>query len=106
MPRSAEADAIARAYPGMTALLFAIEHCGGIPSLALRIPTTPGRVNAWLNSSRRVPLEYVPAVVDATDHPSVTPYTLRPDFAAGWRRLARQLPRDDETVEVLEGEPQ
>jgi DNA-binding transcriptional regulator YdaS (Cro superfamily) len=91
MTRSVEALAVARSYPGMPALIRAIELAGSQPLLAQAIGTEPQKVANWLHHTRRVPLEYVPLIVAAVHHPDVTPVTLRPDFRQGWALLGRQL---------------
>ncbi|MGF6986508.1 DNA-binding transcriptional regulator YdaS (Cro superfamily) [Paraburkholderia atlantica] len=110
MTRSVDAQAIARAYPGMDALLLAIDLAGSIPRLALAINTTPSRVNTWIHSTRRVPLEYVGAICEVAHDPRITPHTLRPDYVDGFAVLARHLrkrsrPASKVVDEELEGEP-
>ena len=107
MARSSRVLALALSYPGMEQLLKVIEIAGSIPLFANAIDATPGRVNTWIYSTRKIPLEYIPRIVDFADDPTITPETLRPDFRDGWRLLARQLNNRRRTdTAVLEGEPQ
>ncbi|WP_187611278.1 YdaS family helix-turn-helix protein [Paraburkholderia sp. 31.1] len=91
MTRSIEAVAIARSYPGMHALIRAVEICGSHLLLSQAIGVRKQNIANWLHVSRMVPLEYVPSIVAVANDPEVTPWTLRPDFAQGWALLARQL---------------
>ncbi|MEM5297623.1 YdaS family helix-turn-helix protein [Burkholderia sp. JPY481] len=112
MTRPVEALAIARAYPGMSALIRAIELCGSQLLLAQAIGIRNAKLSAWLHQTRKVPLEFVPLICAAANHPDVTPMTLRPDYMQGWALLARQLrgaPREADAERepaALEGEPQ
>ncbi|MGF6607090.1 DNA-binding transcriptional regulator YdaS (Cro superfamily) [Paraburkholderia sp. WSM4175] len=112
MTRSAEALAIASAYPGMRALIRAIELTGSQEQLAQAIGVEAKDISRWLHKTRRVPLEYVPAIVAAVYHDDVSPVTLRPDHLKGWALLARQLARPPRGYQIdaddpeLEGEPQ
>ncbi|MGF6957969.1 YdaS family helix-turn-helix protein [Paraburkholderia youngii] len=91
MTRSAEALAIASAYPGMPALIRAIELSGSQELLAQAIGIDARVIGKWLHRTRVVPLEFVPHIVAAVHHQDVSPVTLRPDHLQGWALLARQL---------------
>lgn len=112
MTRNAEALAIAHAYPGMPALIRAIELTGSQELLAQALGIANSKLRHWLHTAHAVPLEYVPFIVAAVSHPDVTPVTLRPDHLQGWALLARQLrmpPRgyvDEMTDTALVGEQQ
>lgn len=78
-------------FPGMPALIRAIELAGSLQALADLLALKRGHVANWLYRDHIVPLEQVPFVVATANHPDVNPLSLRPDFALGWALLARQL---------------
>jgi DNA-binding transcriptional regulator YdaS (Cro superfamily) len=91
MTRSVDAIALARSFPGMHALIRAIEICGSHQVLAQAIGARKQNIANWLHVSHNVPLEFVPYIVAVANDPEVTPITLRPDYAQGWALLGRQL---------------
>ncbi|MBB5408575.1 DNA-binding transcriptional regulator YdaS (Cro superfamily) [Paraburkholderia sp. HC6.4b] len=78
-------------FPGMPALVIAIEAAGSQTALARRIGVSTVNVWNWLNRDHLVPLDRVPFIVAAAQHDKVTPRSLRPDYGLGWSLLARQL---------------
>ncbi|CAE6958961.1 YdaS family helix-turn-helix protein [Paraburkholderia domus] len=86
---------------GMVALSHAVRLCKTQTELARRINTDSRRLWNWMYRDHQVPLAMVPFVVDAVNNELVTPETLRPDFAEGWRLLAKQLARSVESHETL-----
>lgn len=78
-------------FPGMPALIIAIEKLGSLQALADAMMLKRGHVANWLYRDHIIPLEHVPFVVNAANDPAVNPLSLRPDFAIGWALLARQL---------------
>lgn len=78
-------------YPGIPALVLAIESTRSQNAFARAIGVPPGNVYNWLKRDHLVPLDRVPFIVAVAQHPDVTPLTLRPDYGVGWRLLAKQL---------------
>lgn len=76
---------------GMAALFHAVRLCKTQTELARRIDTDSRRLWNWMYRDHQVPLAMVPFVVDAVNSELVTPESLRPDYAEGWRLLAKQL---------------
>lgn len=76
---------------GMVAFELAIMIAGNQTRLAERIGTNPQKVSNWKLRDQAVPVEWVPAVVAASAHPMITPYSLRPDMTKFWDVLAPQL---------------
>jgi DNA-binding transcriptional regulator YdaS (Cro superfamily) len=72
---------------GIDALNLAIELAGSAHILAAMIGANPCSLTHWRQRDKRVPLDYVPAICSAVNHPKVTPYTLRPDLAHEWQRI-------------------
>jgi DNA-binding transcriptional regulator YdaS (Cro superfamily) len=76
---------------GIAALDIAIANAGGQGLFAVRLGVPNPTISQWRTRSFIVPLEWVPGTVAIANDPRVTPYTLRPDFAAQWVMLAQQL---------------
>jgi len=79
------------AAAGMAALDIAIENAGGPGALASLLGISPPSLRQWRTVRYAVPLEYIPAIVAIANDIRVTPFSLRPDFAAQWSVLAQQL---------------
>jgi DNA-binding transcriptional regulator YdaS (Cro superfamily) len=79
------------AAAGIAALDLAIKIAGGqgIFGLHLGVPSTT--ISQWRTRFYIIPLEFVPSIVSIANDSRVTPYTLRPDYAAQWVMLAEQL---------------
>lgn len=93
-PRDPKKRALQR--KGLAALDLAIVFAGGASKLAGLIGTSGSSISHWQFRDERVPLDYVPAICAAINHPKITPYTLRPDLAAEWRRITPLLVACDE----------
>jgi DNA-binding transcriptional regulator YdaS (Cro superfamily) len=78
-------------FPGIPALVLALEVVGGQSALAREIGVPVGNIYNWLKRDHLVPLDRVPFIAAAAQHPKVTPLSLRPDYGLGWSLLARQL---------------
>lgn len=76
---------------GIAALDLAVEFAGGASKLARLIGANASSVAHWQARDFRVPVDYVPVICAAINHPKVTPYTLRPDLAKEWKHLTPLL---------------
>jgi DNA-binding transcriptional regulator YdaS (Cro superfamily) len=76
---------------GIPALDIAIANAGGQGVFAAAIGVPNPTISHWRNKLFIVPFEHVPAIVAMANDLRVTPYSLRPDFAAQWFLLAQQL---------------
>jgi DNA-binding transcriptional regulator YdaS (Cro superfamily) len=84
-------DMRALAKRGIAALELAVFIAGNQTNLARLIGTTDQRVSHWKLRDLAIPVDRVPEIVAALQHPMITPYTLRPDLAPFWDLLTPQL---------------
>jgi hypothetical protein len=76
---------------GIVAFELAIMLAGNQTRFAQRIGATDQKVSHWKLRDQAIPIDWVPPIVAAFDHPLITPYTLRPDLAPFWDLLTPQL---------------